>query len=188
MKVCKQCGEEFPGRIIIDGIERNLQSRKLCLECSPFGKQPGAKSSLSTNNHRNCKSWGKPLEKRGRIFCSINCQHDYEYKEFIKSWKERRLDGGIGETWISVSKHIRRYLFEKYDGKCSRCGWSEMNPYTGTIPLEVEHIDGDAENNSEDNLTLLCPNCHSLTKTYRGANRGKSTRNIKWVSRSGVTC
>lgn len=63
-----------------------------------------------------------------------------------------------------------------------------MNPYTGTIPLEVEHIDGDAENNSEDNLTLLCPNCHSLTKTYRGANRGKSTRNIKWVSRSGITC
>ncbi len=22
------------------------------------------------------------------------------------------------------------------------------------------------------NLTLLCPNCHSLTKTYKGANKG----------------
>lgn len=28
-----------------------------------------------------------------------------------------------------------------------------------------------------DNLRLICPNCHSLTSTYRGANRGQG-RNI----------
>ena len=26
------------------------------------------------------------------------------------------------------------------------------------------------ENNNEENLILLCPNCHSLTSTYKGAN------------------
>ena len=53
-----------------------------------------------------------------------------------------------------------------------------MNPYTGKIPLEVDHIDGDYTNNNENNLTLLCPNCHSLTPTYKGANsgRGRKTR------------
>lgn len=59
--------------------------------------------------------------------------------------------------------------------------------YTGTLPLEVEHIDGDATNNSEENLTLLCPNCHSLTRTYRGANKGNGNRDIKWLSRGGKT-
>ena len=27
-------------------------------------------------------------------------------------------------------------------------------------------------NNKEENLTLLCPNCHSLTPTAKGANKG----------------
>ena len=35
--------------------------------------------------------------------------------------------------------------------------------------------DGDATNNSEDNLQLLCPNCHSLTENY-GRLNAKSTR------------
>ena len=49
-----------------------------------------------------------------------------------------------------------------------------------TIPLEVKHIDGNYLNNSEENLMLLCPNCHSLTSTYKGANlnRGKKERSI----------
>ena len=60
---------------------------------------------------------------------------------------------------------------EKYQCKCSKCGWGEENPFSHTIPLEVEHIDGNFQNNREDNLTLLCPNCHSLTPTYKGANK-----------------
>lgn len=31
---------------------------------------------------------------------------------------------------------------------------------------------GNYSNNLESNLILLCPNCHSLTSTYKGANRG----------------
>lgn len=55
-----------------------------------------------------------------------------------------------------------------------------MNPFTNTLPLEIDHIDGNSENNSEENLRLICPNCHSLTETYRGANRGNG-RNITWA-------
>ncbi|WP_442876891.1 HNH endonuclease [Catenibacterium sp.] len=74
--------------------------------------------------------------------------------------------------------HLRHYIFDKFDNKCCICGWSKVNPYT--IPLEIDHIDGNSENNSEDNLRLICPNCHSLTSTYRGANRGQG-RNITWI-------
>lgn len=27
--------------------------------------------------------------------------------------------------WNSYSSYIRRYLFEKYNNKCARCGWGE---------------------------------------------------------------
>lgn len=54
----------------------------------------------------------------------------------------------------------------KFDvGTCSRCGigreW-EGEPLT----LHVDHKDGDTYNNQEDNLRMLCPNCHSQTSTY----------------------
>ena len=68
---------------------------------------------------------------------------------------------------------------EKYDFKCQRCGWGEVNPYTNRVPLQVHHIDGNSMNNKEENLVLLCPNCHSLTENFgsrnKNAPRGKST-------------
>ena len=57
------------------------------------------------------------------------------------------------------------------------CGWGVVNTYSNMIPLEIEHIDGNYLNNSEENLILLCPNCHSLTATYKGANKnGRKSR------------
>ena len=82
-----------------------------------------------------------------------------------------------------ISMHIKTYLFKKFDSKCARCGWSEINPYTNNIPLEIEHIDGNYKNNSESNLILLCPNCHSLTSTYKGANveHGRKSRSKYYI-------
>jgi len=126
---------------------------------------------------KRCEFCGKSLKRTANKFCSNKCLSEKQYVDFITAWKSGANDGTKGVVWKTVSDCIRRYLFEKYDSKCCRCGWSEVNPYTGSIPLEVDHIDGDSENNLEENLRLICPNCHSLTKTYRGANRGKG-RNI----------
>lgn len=168
---------------MIDGIKHDISSRKNCLECIPFGSWHGGVSKKTPGDYGVCKNCGKPLEAKGKVFCSNECQHDFKYKEYIKCWKEKETDGIIGQKWIALSKHIRRYILEKYDQKCARCGWSEVNPFTGTIPLEIEHIDGNAKNNNEENLILLCPNCHSLTQTYRGANKGNGMRDIKYLSR-----
>ena len=40
------------------------------------------------------------------------------------------------------------------------------------IPLEVEHNDGNSDNNLMKNLSLICPNCHAQTPTYKGKNKG----------------
>lgn len=187
MKVCEKCGKEFPFLVMIDGVKRNLKSRKHCLDCVPFGTRLSGRKKANISDYGVCLYCGKQLKVSNRTFCDNHCQQEYEYVEYIKKWKLGKATGCVGKSWIDVSKYVRRYLLEKFDYKCSICGWSKINPYTNRLPLEVEHIDGDATNNKEENLTLLCPNCHSLTRTYRGANKGNGTRDIKWLSRSGTT-
>ena len=122
-----------------------------------------------------CRNCNKEIKNKNK-YCSVKCQKEYEYMNFIKKWKERETSGMRGEYQLSM--HIKTYLLEKYNNQCARCGWGETNQYTGKIPLEIEHIDGNYKNNKEENLIVLCPNCHSLTSTYKGANynHGRKTR------------
>jgi rubredoxin len=105
-----------------------------------------------------------------QVFCSHTCGNLSKRTEKIKLW----LEGSdvLTTRGKTGTRHwIRDYLLEECGYKCSKCGWGEINPYTGKIPLELEHIDGDFTNNTKDNLEILCPNCHSLTSTYKGANK-----------------
>ncbi|MFH8409461.1 HNH endonuclease signature motif containing protein [Streptomyces sp. NPDC018019] len=67
-------------------------------------------------------------------------------------------------------------------GVTDQCAWCGTGPvwHGSTIPLEVDHLDGDWRNNRLENLRILCPNCHSVTDSYRG--RSKGTR----AGRAGV--
>ena len=65
-----------------------------------------------------------------------------------------------------------RLLEEGYmEDKCCRCGWHEKLPGAKYSPCELHHKDGDSSNHSFDNLEIICPNCHSLTPTYRARNK-----------------
>ena len=125
-----------------------------------------------------CSKKFKPNLNRKQIkFCSISCAGLFfannRYINFIEKWKNGLISSEI------FSAHIRKYLFEINSSKCELCGWSEKNIKTGKIPLDVEHIDGNCKNNKKENLKLLCPNCHSLTPTYKSLNYGKSKRGKK---------
>lgn len=60
---------------------------------------------------------------------------------------------------------IKKHLISNRGHMCENCSNTQWlgNP----IPIELEHIDGNSLNNELTNLKLLCPNCHSLTPTYR---------------------
>lgn len=118
----------------------------------------------------NCKN---DIPNRNE-YCNNKCQFEYQNEKKVKEW----LDGKIITTYgsIVISQTIRKYLFKIHDSKCQQCGWGETNVYNSKTPLEVDHIDGDSQNNVFENLKLLCPNCHSLTKTYKNTSSRKSTR------------
>jgi hypothetical protein len=59
--------------------------------------------------------------------------------------------------------------------ECDECGWNLKPKGAKFSPCELDHIDGDSTNHKLKNLRMLCPNCHSLTKTYR-FRRGFSNR------------
>ena len=129
-----------------------------------------------------CLYCKKPL-LHNKKYCNNTCQANYQYQEYIDKWKAGKVNGLKGK--YQISNHIRKYLLIKYNYKCSKCGWDKINPYTNISPLEIEHIDGDYTNNKEDNLLILCPNCHSLTSTYKGANKGKGRKDRKKYSLYG---
>ncbi len=130
----------------------------------------------------DCLCCGLRLSTRSRTYCSNRCQRNHEYKEYIRLWKLKGVDGNRGTNTKNISGHVLRYLREKYTA-CSICGWSKYHPLTNKLPLEVDHIDGNSENSSEGNLRLICPNCHSLTVNFRNLNKGngRSWRRLKYT-------
>ena len=130
----------------------------------------------STYSNNYTIIFGKRRKRSSAKYYCIKCQAINSYNQYITRLRLGLEGGGIGITTIAVSRYIKHYLWEKYQSKCSKCGWNQKHPLTGKVPLEINHIDGNAENNSDENLELICPNCHSLTPNFRNLNKGNGRK------------
>ena len=64
---------------------------------------------------------------------------------------------------------------------CHNTTWLDGKP----IPLEIHHVDGDRTNNSDENILILCPNCHYFTDNYKAKNRKKNCAEEYFCERCG---
>jgi hypothetical protein len=154
---CKQCGKiiKVKGKTKVNETKRRQCCSKKCSN----------KYKIKYKQPQLCVVCSKIIpSRRKRKFCNSSCYNRYLYIEYINKWKNGEISGIKYPD--GISSHINRYMREKYGNKCARCGWHKLNKYTKKIPLQVEHIDGHWYNNKEENLILICPNCHSLTETY----------------------
>ena len=121
---------------------------------------------------RFCLQCNKKLlvQSNQRKYCNHICQFKFQNIKKIQEWKSGKISGL--DTNGVVTPFVKNYLINKRGNKCVKCGWAEINPTTGKVPIEANHIDGNWENNTEENIELICPNCHSLTSTYRSLNKG----------------
>lgn len=91
-----------------------------------------------------------------------------------KFYEERYVSKSFDELSIWQKK---RRVIEEQSGRCADCGLPEWKSLP--ITLEVDHKDGNTDNNDRDNLWALCPNCHSTTETWRGRNKPRLNGNNK---------
>lgn len=111
----------------------------------------------------------KQYFEENKNFCNNDC---LAKNNFMNSF----LDWYYSETYINKYKNplIKQFVITMRGYQCSRCHISEYNGKP--LTLHLEHIDGDATNNTKENVCLLCPNCHALTPTYKGKNIGNGKR------------
>ncbi len=70
-----------------------------------------------------------------------------------------------GGSWKLKRRLLKEGVLEYRCYRCGRTRWLGR-----PIPLELEHRNGVPDDLRIENLTLLCPNCHALTPTYRARN------------------
>lgn len=124
---------------------------------------------------KTCKYCGNEFsttDKRA-LFCSIKCgcqnKHDESYRDFLKN--PHKYNRGN-----YTPKLFKGEFLKEQNGVCAICGCEQTHNGKSLVFI-LDHIDGDASNNSRENLRMICPNCDSQLDTYKSKNKNSKRRN-----------
>lgn len=152
MNKCKKCGKDFePVKGLVNYCSLECRNSRSWSEEDKKKKSISAKSSekvMIVNRNRPEDYWKKIGEIRKENHRKQILESDYKDLSF---------------------ESLRFRILYEQENKCNKCGLDEW--LGQDLVLELEHKDGNNKNNNRDNLEMICPNCHSLTETWRGRNK-----------------
>jgi len=160
MPICRKCTHPFPSSIMIDGERKILNSRKFCLECSPYGCHNTIKLDVTK----------KLIDGKTCTRCNT---------EKVSSEFYRRRDGmDLSSYCIPCTNNqtterqnkLKELAVDYKGGKCIECGYDKCIAalqFHHTNPLQkdfsISHAKSTTFNkikNELDKCVLLCSRCH----------------------------
>lgn len=160
MKFCPKCNSEH--------IKPGVFCSRSCANSRNFSAQAIEKKSIATK-----KSWKIDKEKRLRtVIENAKVAREKNSCLSIEQKNEILYQKTMNRDWNIVGYDTKRFVvMYEQNFCCNRC---KLNEWLGEkLSLELDHKDGERSNNARENLECLCPNCHSLTPTWRGKHRKK---------------
>jgi len=155
--------------------DTNIPEGKLC--DSGCG-QPAQYFSKGTGRYRCAKSANSCPANKAKNSAGLKKAHadgrgfkftdEHRLKSHVSHRRKLVEDKPFEELGHILRKKI---VMEEQEYKCSHCGLDEWMGLR--ITLELDHIDGNNKNNVRSNLRCLCPNCHSITDTWKQGQNGK---------------
>lgn len=160
MNNCKKCNKEFePKKGLINYCSMECRNSREWSDEDKFKKSESAKKSEKV----------KLTSERNRLLIDFK-----KIGELNREMANRKI---LDENFENLSfGRLKKRVSLEQNGNCNRCGISDW--LGEKITLELEHKDGNHFNNQRDNLECLCPNCHSLTPTWRGRNKGDKREKV----------
>lgn len=148
-----KCGNQFPRKIIIDGKERNLQTRKFCFVCSPFGSH-NTRNLIAVARQcvtgqqilKTCHDCGREHAQKGlRCFA---CYFQIRQKTIVS-----KVQGIVGtRCWFcDYDRTWRNLAFHHVDTSTKKFGLTTRELVGKKWKSVIEEI---------KKCVLCCHNCH----------------------------
>lgn len=172
MPTCQKCSTTFPNRVNINGIYHNIQRRKYCLDCSPFGGHNTKKLNGCESSYKKSKNLMHTTKT-----CSC-CMTEKPIQNFYKHKTKNNILYSICDT-CSIQKrtnarHIFKQMCIEYLGtKCQVCGFVGHQASMGFHHIDPTQKEFNISHSKASTLTdtvkkeldkcmLLCLNCHGV--------------------------
>lgn len=161
-------------------MERKKGINKNCLACGVEFYVPQYRAikakfcSHYCQNHKQyeasrlkftCKGCGKETEDspsrvgKARKYCSLDCRSNTAMTTKERRQKQKALQKL--KRGNNSARNLRNWVFKVKPATCQVCGYSEYK-----FCLDLHHIDNNPNNNTLENVAVLCCMCHR--KLHKG--------------------
>lgn len=188
---CFTCGKDFyitPSQIKTkkycskDCMNHNLSGlkpkgiHKNCENCKKQFYVPQSRINSSKYCSRDCQNHRFEKHKFDCLECGKNCVTSFSYRRTKKycshecankakiNDKMRRQKSkatSVLKRGNNSSRKLRSAIFKLKEKTCQICGYNEFD-----FCLDLHHIDNDCNNNTVENVAILCVICHR--KLHKG--------------------